>query len=232
MDVVGSALNGHRPCLNADASGVVGIRYWVIISAGVSQTGMGGTIACLCHAYVLDIPNAYQGANSKYRKFGGCYISRTSFDVAAGLEVYKEYPVAGCGLHCLLRVRTNYPEHEKIFGDYRTLHSNIVQLAVDVGTIGVLAWLFLWLSFFMKVYSMVLGRRLNSDDDPPDRWVALASLSAVIAFLIGSLFETNFYDSEVVILTYFLMEPHSSIMVRLVWKPAPPTGHIFHELFF
>ena len=57
----------------------------------------------------------------------------------------------------------------------------------------------------MKVYSMALGRRPNSDDDPPDRWVALASLSAVIAFLIGSLFETNFYDSEVVILTYFLM---------------------------
>jgi hypothetical protein len=122
-----------------------------------------------------------------------------------GWEVYKEYPVAGCGFHCLLRVRTNYPEHEKISRDYRTLHSNIVQLAVDVGTIGVLAWLFLWLSFFMKVYSMALGRRPNSDDDPPDRWVALASLSAVIAFLIGGLFETNFYDSEVVILTYFLM---------------------------
>ena len=35
--------------------------------------------------------------------------------------------------------------------------------------------------------------------------MVLASLSAVIAFLAGGLFETNFYDSEVVMLAYFLM---------------------------
>ena len=116
-----------------------------------------------------------------------------------GWEIYKDYPVTGCGFHCLLQVRTNYPEPKEISHDYRTLHSNIVQLAVDAGTIGVLAWLFLWVSFFKRVYS------LNSDSDPPDRWVVLASLSAVAAFLVGGLFETNFYDSEVVILAYFLM---------------------------
>lgn len=116
-----------------------------------------------------------------------------------GWEIYKDYPVAGCGFNCLLQVRTDYPEHKEISQGYRTLHSNIVQLAVDVGTIGVLAWLFLWVSFFKRVYS------INSDNDPPDRWVTLASLSAVAAFLAGGLFETNFYDSEVVILAYFLM---------------------------
>jgi hypothetical protein len=117
-----------------------------------------------------------------------------------GFEIYKDYPVTGCGFHCLLKVRTNYPEHKEISRGYRTLHSNAVQLAVDTGTVGVLAWLFLWLSYFIAA-----GRKLTSDDDPANRWVTLASLSAVTAFLTGGLFETNFYDSEVVMLTYFLM---------------------------
>ena len=117
-----------------------------------------------------------------------------------GLAIYKDYPVTGCGFKCLMKVRADYPEHKDISRGYRTLHSNAVQLAVDTGTVGVLAWLFLWLSYFIAV-----GRRLTSDDDPANRWVVLASLSAVIAFLAGGLFETNFYDSEVVMLTYFLM---------------------------
>jgi hypothetical protein len=117
-----------------------------------------------------------------------------------GLAIYKDYPVTGCGFHCLIKVRKNYPEHKDITQGYRTLHSNPVQLAVDTGTIGVLAWLFVWLSYFIAV-----GRKLTSDDDPANRWITLASLSAVIAFLTGGLFETNFYDSEVVMLTYFLM---------------------------
>ena len=66
-----------------------------------------------------------------------------------GLEIYKDYPVTGCGFHCLLKVRANYPEHKEISRGYRTLHSNVVQLAVDTGTVGVLAWLFLWLSYFI-----------------------------------------------------------------------------------
>ncbi|MEE9499500.1 MAG: hypothetical protein V3V24_09195 [Nitrospinaceae bacterium] len=128
-----------------------------------------------------------------------------------GWKIYKDYPVTGCGFHCLLKVRTDYPEHKEISRGYRTLHNNVVQLAVDAGTVGVLAWLFLWLSYFI-----VVGRRLTSDDDPVDRWVVLASLSAVIAFLAGGLFETNFYDSEVVMLTYFLMAlPFISLSDRI-----------------
>ena len=117
-----------------------------------------------------------------------------------GLAIYKDYPVTGCGFKCLMQVRADYPEHKEISRGYRTLHSNPVQLAVDTGTVGVLAWLFLWLSYFIAA-----GRKLSSDDDPENRWVVLASLSAVVAFLAGGMFETNFYDSEVVMLAYYLM---------------------------
>lgn len=121
-----------------------------------------------------------------------------------GWHIYKDYPVTGCGFHCLKKVRTDYPEHSEISRNYLTLHSNIVQLAVDTGALGVVAWLFLWLCYLSRVCRMTLGRSA-SNDDPPDRWVLLASFSAVLAFLAGGMFETNFYDSEVVMLAYYLM---------------------------
>ena len=97
-------------------------------------------------------------------------------------------------------VSEDYPEFEEIFMEFRTVHNNLVQLAIDTGIIGVLAWLFLWLSYFIAA-----GRQLKSGDDPEHRWVVVASLSAVTAFLAGGFFETNFYDSEVVMMAYYLM---------------------------
>jgi O-antigen ligase len=117
-----------------------------------------------------------------------------------GWEIYKDYPVTGCGFHCLRVVSADYPEYEEILMKFRTVHNNLLQLAVDTGIIGVLAWLFLWLSYFVAA-----GRQLKSGDDPEHRWVGVASLGAVTAFLTGGIFETNFYDSEVVMMTYYLM---------------------------
>ena len=128
-----------------------------------------------------------------------------------GWAIYKDYPVTGCGFHCLLEVRGDYPEYKNLAQPYRTLHSNLVQLAIDTGAVGVLAWLFLWLSYFVAA-----GRQLKSGEDPEHRWVVLASLSAVTAFLTGGIFETNFYDSEVVMLTYYLMAlPFISLRDRI-----------------
>ena len=77
-----------------------------------------------------------------------------------GWEIYKDYPVTGCGFECLMKVSPNYPEYEE-GARMGALHSNIVQLAVDTGTVGVLAWLFLWLSFLVRVYLMAGGTTLK-----------------------------------------------------------------------
>ena len=91
-----------------------------------------------------------------------------------------------------------------------------------------LAWFFLWLTFLGRVYCMELKRKPNSDGDTPDRWIVLASFSAVVAFLVGGLFETNFYDSEVVMLTYFLMalpfvDPDKKSITQAATQPQ--NGH-------
>ncbi len=119
-----------------------------------------------------------------------------------GLKIFEEYPVTGCGFRCLEEVRNKYPSYKEIFSNYRTLHSNLVQLAVDAGIIGIATWLFLWISFF---YSTLKFLKNTISNDNPKNWIVFGSLSSVMGFLVGGFFETNFYDSEVVLLCYLIM---------------------------
>ena len=81
------------------------------------------------------------------------------------------------------------------------MHNNFIQLAVDTGILGVTAWLGIWFCFLRFLYHKTSP--LEKKD--PERWVTFGSAAAVLAFLAGGLFESNFYDSEVVMLLYFIM---------------------------
>ena len=81
------------------------------------------------------------------------------------------------------------------------MHNNFVQLALDTGFLGLFTWVGIWFCFFLLLYQR--AKALNGDAN--ERWVVLGSAAGVIAFLTGGLFETNFYDSEVSMLLYFIM---------------------------
>ena len=55
--------------------------------------------------------------------------------------------------------------------------------------------------FFRFLYHKAIA--LEKKD--PEHWVTFGSAAAVIAFLAGGLFESNLYDSEVVMLLYFII---------------------------
>ncbi len=55
--------------------------------------------------------------------------------------------------------------------------------------------------FFFLVYRR--AKALKGDSH--ERAVILGSAAGVIAFLAGGIFESNFYDSEVVMVLYFIM---------------------------
>ena len=42
-------------------------------------------------------------------------------------------------------------------------------------------------------------------EDPHERSIIFGSVAAVLAFLAGGLFESNYYDSEVAMALYFIM---------------------------
>ena len=119
----------------------------------------------------------------------------------AGWEVFKDYPLTGCGFRCMDKLVSKYPDPTGYVERLRGMHNNFIQIAVDTGLLGLSTWVGIWFYFFLLLYQR--AKALNGDTD--ERGVILGSAAVVLAFLAGGLFETNFYDSEVAMTLYFLM---------------------------
>ncbi|MBI4389794.1 MAG: O-antigen ligase family protein [Nitrospinae bacterium] len=116
-----------------------------------------------------------------------------------GWAIFKDHPLTGCGFKCVDSIYEKYPEHVNALKRYKGMHNNVVQLAVDTGIAGLSAWLSIWIYYFLSLY------RLRETCVGLERWILLGCGAAIAGFLTGGMFEVNFYDSEVVMLTYFLM---------------------------
>jgi O-antigen ligase len=119
----------------------------------------------------------------------------------ASLDVIRDNPLTGCGYNCLYLVHDQYPQHSILQEFFYNLHSNLFQITVDLGLLGLGTWLILWICYFVALFQYYQKRSPTS----PERWVFLGSGAVVISFLIAGLFETNFYDTEVTMVLYFIM---------------------------
>ncbi len=115
-------------------------------------------------------------------------------------EIFKDHPITGCGFKCVDMVHSQYPDPSGYIARFRGLHSNIFQLLVDTGIIGLLAWLSIWVTYFLAMI-----KKWAQSPNQSTRSLIMGSTAAIMGFLAGGLFETNFYDSEVVMLLYFIM---------------------------
>jgi O-antigen ligase len=118
-----------------------------------------------------------------------------------GWKIFKDYPLTGCGFRCVDLVNSQYPDPTGYIARFRGMHNNLIQVAVDTGILGVTAWLGIWFYFFRFLYHKAITLEKNANE----RWVILGSAAAMLAFLAAGFFETNFYDSEVAMLLYFIM---------------------------
>ena len=118
-----------------------------------------------------------------------------------GWKIFKDYPLTGCGFRCVDLVNSQYPDPTGHIAKFRGMHNNLIQVAVDTGILGVTAWLGIWFYFFRFLYHKAITLEKNANE----RWVILGSAAAMLAFLGAGFFETNFYDSEVAMLLYFIM---------------------------
>ncbi len=118
-----------------------------------------------------------------------------------GWNVFKDYPLTGCGFRCMDLVHTNYPDPTGYIKKYKGMHNNLVQVAVDTGLLGLTAWVSIWVGYFLALFRRTRDPAKNSSR----HWVIHGSAAAVLGFLAGGLFEVNFYDSEVAMLLYFIM---------------------------
>jgi O-antigen ligase len=118
-----------------------------------------------------------------------------------GWLVFKDHPLTGCGFKCIDVVNQAYPDPTGIIKRMRGMHNNFIQLSVDTGLFGLISWISIWVVYFMTLYQ----RLISIKGDNAYKRDAMASAAAVVGFLVAGVFETNFYDSEVSMLLYFIM---------------------------
>lgn len=118
----------------------------------------------------------------------------------AGWDILQDYPLTGCGFKCQFIIADQYPEHP-ILKKYTHMHNSPIQVAVDTGILGLTTWISIWIGYFLSLTKQLKCLSKGSLDYA----VALGSGAAVIAFLVAGMFENNFYDSEIIILMYFIM---------------------------
>ena len=118
-----------------------------------------------------------------------------------GWNIFNDYPLTGCGFRCVDLVNSQYPDPTGHIKNIRGMHNNFIQLAVDTGIVGLATWIGIWCCF----YRLLFRQLKNSTPDAQQSWVCFGSAATVLAFLAGGCFESNFYDSEVVMVLYFIM---------------------------
>ena len=120
-----------------------------------------------------------------------------------GWEIFKDHPITGCGFKCVDSIHSQYPDPSKYIARFRGMHSNLFQLLVDTGIVGLGTWLSIWIAYFSTIFKRL--RTLIQEKSQDNAGILLGSSAAVLAFLVGGFFETSIYDSEITMLLYFLM---------------------------
>jgi O-antigen ligase len=117
----------------------------------------------------------------------------------SGLMMARERPWLGFGPGGVKRGYRAFAleeAHKKHLGH---VHNTPLQILVERGVIGLAAWLWIWVAFY--VYAIGVLRRL-APDAVAARTVVIGSLAAITGFLVGGLSEYNFGDSEVVMVAW------------------------------
>lgn len=86
------------------------------------------------------------------------------------------------------------------------MHNDFLQIAVQTGVVGLVAFCALLVSFFA-----LIGRNLKRDLGSGDRAWTVGALGALAGFVVNGLFEWNFGDAEVVTLLYIVIAANLAI---------------------
>ena len=82
------------------------------------------------------------------------------------------------------------------------LHNTPLQILVERGLLGLAAWLWIWVAFYLRASALLF--RLPAEARAA-RALVIGSLAAVTGFLVSGLSEYNFGDSEVVLVAWTVM---------------------------
>jgi O-antigen ligase len=112
----------------------------------------------------------------------------------------RERPLLGWGYGNYKHVRKPFYDRYPDADTTAHAHNNFLQMLVDGGVVTLAVFVAL---FVVVVRQGWRGYRALTAGDEPARSVLLATLLAVVGFLVGGLTQYNFGDAEVVIYLWF-----------------------------
>jgi len=134
--------------------------------------------------------------------------------IEGGWRIFKDHWIIGVGPIDLAPLYEESKPDDAVYV-YGHLHNNFVNIAVTLGSIGLLAFLYVWYALFR-----LMAGNLAGGVPPPERAWAAGSIGALAGFLVNGLFEWNFADAEVITLVYIIVGSNVAIRARL-GRPAP-----------
>ena len=138
----------------------------------------------------------------------------------SGIAMWREHPWLGVGPGGVKREYRNYALAEASMKRTGHVHNSALQILVETGVAGLLAWLWLWAAFYTE--AVRLFRRLPAAAIK-ERALVAGSIAAITGFLVAGMSEHNFGDSEVVMLAWMIMAlPFTVRGARAGGKPDTP----------
>jgi len=129
-------------------------------------------------------------------------VREREFMWRSGAAMWRERPWLGWGPGGVKRAYRHYALPEAVKQRTGHLHNTPLQVLVERGVIGLVAWAGIWIAFYARAFA--LWRRLP-EDEPRARALVAGSAAAVTSFLVGGLAEYNFGDAEVALIVWTVM---------------------------
>ena len=120
----------------------------------------------------------------------------------SGMRMWAEQPWLGVGPGGVKRRYAEFALPEAFKKRTGHVHNTPLQILVERGVLGLAAWLWIWVAFFLRAAGL---RGVRPRDDHAGRALALGSMAAAAGFLGAGLSEYNFGDSEVALVMWTLM---------------------------
>lgn len=116
-----------------------------------------------------------------------------------------------------------YPMYRGVFdGEVRAAHNDFVQMFAETGVFGFLAYTAFWTLFFWKGLQTILAQT-----DRREKWILSGLYCGVLAFVIHSLVDFNFYNPGLAFFAFLF----AGLFLARAWIDAPETpAKAFHRV--
>lgn len=120
----------------------------------------------------------------------------------SGLAMWRGHLLLGVGPGGVKRGYEAYALPEAVKKRTGHVHNTPLQILVERGVLGLLAWLWIWGQFYAR---SIRALRWLPDPAGIERAFVAGSVAAITGFLVAGLSEYNFGDSEVVLVAWCLV---------------------------